>query len=85
MPAIYRSGFLYTFWIWNIAIAQQSSVIQLYQFENYLVNVANLFFAVIIAMIARQLYALAIIFFVLAVMLFFRRYYRFEPQQNPDL
>lgn len=62
--------------------------LQLYNYtslKNYLVNVANLFFAVIIAMIARQLYALAIIFFVLAVMLFFRRYYRFEPQQNPDL
>jgi hypothetical protein len=62
--------------------------LQLYNYtnlKNYLVNVAQLFFAVIIAMVCRQLYALSIIFFALAVMLFFHRYYRFEPQQNPTL
>jgi hypothetical protein len=62
--------------------------LQLYNYtslKSYLINVLNLFFAVIIAMVGRQLYALAIIFFVLAVILFFRRYYRFNPQQNPDL
>jgi hypothetical protein len=62
--------------------------LQLYNYPNlksYLVNVTQLFFAVIIAMVCRQLYALSIIFFGLAVILFFFRYYRFEPQQNPDL
>jgi predicted permease len=62
--------------------------LQLYNYsslKNYLVNVTQLFFAVIIAMVSRQLYALSIIFFALAVLLFFYRYYRFEPQQNPDL
>jgi hypothetical protein len=62
--------------------------LQLYNYtnlKNYLVNVAQLFFAVIIAMVTRQLFALSIIFFALAVILFFHRYYRFEPQQNPDL
>ncbi len=34
---------------------------------------------------AGNLFALSIIFFALAVILFFHRYYRFEPQQNPDL
>lgn len=62
--------------------------LQLYNYPNlksYLVNVTQLFFAVIIAMVSRQLYALSIIFFALAIILFFHRYYRFEPQQNPDL
>ncbi|OQP42781.1 hypothetical protein A4H97_11495 [Niastella yeongjuensis] len=62
--------------------------LQLYNYtnlKNYLVNVAQLFFAVIIAMVTRQLLTLSIIFFVLAIILFFHRYYRFEPQQNPDL
>ena len=62
--------------------------LQLYNYtnlKNYLVNVSQMFFAVIIAMVSRQLYALSIIFFALAVILFFHRYYRFEPQQNPDL
>lgn len=62
--------------------------LQLYNYRNlksYLVNVVQLFFAVIIAMVCRQLYALSIIFPALAIFLFFYRYYRFEPQQNPDL
>jgi len=62
--------------------------LQLYNYANlksYLVNVSQLFFAVIIAMVCRQLIPLSIIFFALAVILFFHRYYRFEPQQNPDL
>ncbi|MBO9202998.1 MULTISPECIES: hypothetical protein [Niastella] len=62
--------------------------LQLYNYlnlKNYLVNVAQLFFAVIIAMVVRQLYALSLLFFILAIILFFQRYYRFEPQQNPDL
>ena len=62
--------------------------LQLYNYSNlksYLVNVTQLFFAVIIAMVCRQLYVLTTIFIALAIILFFYRYYRFEPQQNPDL
>jgi hypothetical protein len=82
----YEEAGFFIFFGYGILLLLNS--LQLYNYPNlksYLVNVTQLFFAVIIAMVCRQLYALSIIFFVLAIILFFYRYYRFEPQQNPDL
>jgi hypothetical protein len=59
--------------------------LQLYNYtglKDYLKTVAQIFFAVIIAMIVRRVYELSILFFLLSVILFFRRYYRFDPRQN---
>jgi len=83
---LYEEAGFFIFFGYGILLLLNS--LQLYNYPNlktYLVNVTQLFFAVIIAMVSRQLYALSIIFFALAVILFFYRYYRFEPQQNPDL
>jgi hypothetical protein len=58
--------------------------LQLYNYsrlKDYLVTISQLFFAVIIAMIVRQLYVLPVIFLLLSVILFYRRYYRFDPGQ----
>jgi hypothetical protein len=82
----YEEAGFFVFFGFGILLLLNS--LQLYNYPNlksYLVNVTQLFFAVIIAMVSRQLYALSIIFFALAVILFFYRYYRFQPQQNPDL
>ncbi|AEW00338.1 hypothetical protein A4D02_23710 [Niastella koreensis] len=83
---LYEEAGFFIFFGFGILLLLNS--LQLYNYPNlksYLVNVTQLFFAVIIAMVCRQLYALSIIFFALAIILFFYRYYRFEPQQNPDL
>ncbi|HEX6431864.1 MAG TPA: hypothetical protein VF008_29435 [Niastella sp.] len=58
--------------------------LQLYNYsglKDYLKTIAQIFFAVIIAMIVRQLYALSVLFFLLSVIIFYRRYYRFDPGQ----
>jgi hypothetical protein len=56
---------------------------QLYSYKglkDYLVVIVQIFFAVIIAMVSWQLYVLSFIFFILSMVVFFRRYYLFEPQ-----
>jgi hypothetical protein len=62
--------------------------LQLYNYtglKDYLKTVVQVLFAVIIAMVIRRLYELSFLFFLLAVILFFKRYYRFEPRQKNDL
>lgn len=62
--------------------------LQLYNYsglKDYLKTIVQIFFAVIIAMIVRQLYALTFLFLVLSVIIFFRRYYRFEPMPDNAL
>jgi hypothetical protein len=83
---LYEEAGFFIFFGFGILLLLNS--LQLYNYPNlksYLINVTQLFFAVIIAMVSRQLYTLSIAFFALAIILFFYRYYRFEPQQNPDL
>jgi hypothetical protein len=46
---------------------------------DYLKAVAGMFFAIFIAMLAGVLHGLCILFFLLSVIIFFRRYYRHEP------
>lgn len=53
--------------------------------KDYLLAVAQILFAVIIAMISRQLYALSVLLFFIAIGIFFRRYYLFEPRPNNAL
>jgi len=77
----YSEAAFFIFFGYGILLLLNS--LQLYNYaglKDYLKTVAQIFFAVIIAMIARQLYALSVLFFVVAVVLFFRRYYRFEPR-----
>jgi hypothetical protein len=78
----YSEAAFFIFFGYGILLLLNS--LQLYNYtglKDYLKTVAQVFFAVIIAMIARQLYALVVLFLLLAVIIFFRRYYRFEPRE----
>jgi len=77
-----ESGFLI---ILGYGILLLLNSLQLYHYTglmDYLKTIVQIFFAVIIAMIVRQLYTLSFLFLLLSVIIFFRRYYRFEPGQN---
>jgi hypothetical protein len=74
-----EAGFL-LFFGYGILLLLNS--LQLYNYsglKDYLKTIAQIFFAVMIAMIVRQLYALSVLFFLLSVIIFYRRYYRFDP------
>jgi hypothetical protein len=82
----YSEAFFFMFFGYGILLLLNS--LQLYNYtglKDYLKTVVQVFFAVIIAMVVRRLYELSILFFTLAVVLFFIRYYRFEPRQKNDL
>ena len=82
----YSEAFFFMFFGYGILLLLNS--LQLYNYtglKDYLKTVMQVFFAVIIAMVVRRLYELSFLFFTLAVVLFFIRYYRFEPRQKNDL
>jgi hypothetical protein len=78
----YSEACFFIFFGYGILLLLNS--LQLYNYtglKDYLKTVAQIFFAVIIAMVSRQLYTLSVLFFLLSVIIFFRRYYLFEPRQ----
>jgi hypothetical protein len=59
--------------------------IQLFNYtslKDALATVVQILFAVIVAMIGRQLYVLPVLFWVLAIVIFYKRYYLFEATQS---
>jgi hypothetical protein len=79
----YSEACFFIFFGYGILLLLNS--LQLFNYSglrDYLKTVAQILFAVIIAMIPNRLYELSILFFLLSVILFFRRYYLFDPQQN---
>jgi hypothetical protein len=79
----YSEAGFFIFFGYSILLLLNS--LQLYNYprlKDYLITVAQLFFAVIIAMIVRHVYELAFLFSGMAVIIFFARYYRFDPQQK---
>lgn len=82
----YSEACFFIFFGYGILLLLNS--LQLYNYtglKDYLKTVVQIFFAVIIAMIVRRIYELSFLFFLLAVIIFFIRYYRFEPHQKNDL
>jgi hypothetical protein len=80
-----EAGFLIFFGYGVLLLLNSLQLFNYTGLKDYLVAVAQILFAVIIAMISRQLYALSVLLFVIAISIFFRRYYLFEPLPNNAL
>jgi hypothetical protein len=76
-----EAGFLIFFGYGTLLLLNSLQLYNYARLKDYLITITQLFFAVIIAMIVRQLYALSILFFLLSIIIFYRRYYRFDPGQ----
>lgn len=53
--------------------------------KDYIAAIMQIFYAVIVGMITRELYLLPVLFFALSVFIFFRKYYQFEAGQQSML
>lgn len=79
----YSDACFFIFFGYSILLLLNSLL--LYNFngiKDYLGAVVQIFLAIVIAAIPKRVHELSILFFLLSVIIFFRRYYRFEPKQN---
>jgi len=77
----YSEACFFIFFGYSILLLLNS--LQLYNFngmKDYLKVVLQLFLVITIAVIPKRVHELSILFFLLSVIIFYRRYYRFEPK-----
>jgi hypothetical protein len=78
----YLEAFFLIFFGYSLLLLLNS--LQLYAYKgikDYLKVVVQLFLVIIVAVIPKRIHELSILFFLLSVIIFCRRYYRFEPKQ----
>lgn len=78
----YSEAFFLIFFGYSLLLLLNS--LQLYDYKgikDYLKVVVQLFLVIIVAIIPKRVHELSMLFFLLSVIIFCRRYYRFEPKQ----
>jgi hypothetical protein len=78
----YGEAFFFIFFGYSLLLLLNS--LQLYDYKgmkDYLIVVVQLFMVIIMAVIPKRIHELSLLFFLLSIIIFFRRYYRFEPKQ----
>jgi hypothetical protein len=82
----YSEAFFFVFLGYGILMLLNS--LQLFNYaglKDYLVTIAQLLFAVIVGMIGNCLREIGALIFLFSIIIFFRRYYRFEPDNKNTL
>ena len=82
----YGEAFFFIFFGYGLLLLLNS--LQLYDYngmKDYLKVVVLLFIVIIIEVIPNRVHELSLLFFLLSAIIFFRRYYQFEPKRINDL
>ena len=80
---LYSEASFFVFFGYGILLLLNS--LQLFNYtgwKDYFITTLQIFFAVIIGLIPNCLYELSVLFFLLSIIIFFRRYYLFEPDNK---